>query len=160
MDLLHLILMLTIVFNTIVFLYLQRIDNQTYMYTAEDQFGTNKLLLLSAKLVQHERDARVWSDNHLKGAFEIMKTVDDSPVYQNVINQINSRADNDAKDKTLDRLTKHVEDELSCIVAVLNATKPNFITAGKETRRMHKQLLTEIKEFAEKEGLRIYPYEC
>ena len=160
MDALHLILLLTTVVNIIVLLYLQRIDNQTYMYTAEDQFGTNKLLLLSAKLVQHERDARVSSDNHLKGAFEIMQKVDDSPIYQGVINQINSRADADAKDKTLDRLTKHVEDELSCIVAVLNATKPNFITAGKETRRMHKQLLAEIKEFAEKEGLKIYPYEC
>lgn len=160
MDALHLILLLTIVVNIIVLLYLQRIDNQTYVYTAEDQFGTNKLLILSAKLVQHERDARVSSDNHLKGAFEIMKTVDDSPVYQNVINQINSRADADAKDKTLDMLTKHVEDELSCIVAVLNATKPNFMAAGKETRQRHKQLLAEIKEFAEKEGLRIYPYEC
>lgn len=152
--------MLTIAVNAIVLLYLQRIDNQSLVYTSEDQFGTNKLLLLSTKLVQHERDARVSSDNHLKGTFEIMKTVDDSPVYQNVINQINSRADADAKDKTLDSLTKHVEDELSCIVAVLNATKPNFITAGKETRRMHKKLLAEIKEFAEKEGLKIYPYEC
>ena len=160
MDLLHLILLLTIVVNIIVLIYLQRMDNQIYVYTAEDQFGTNKLLLLSTKLVQHERDARVSSDNYLKGAFEIMKTVDDSPIYQNVINQINSRADADAKDKSLDMLTKHVEDELSCIVAVLNAANPNFITAGKETRQKHKQLLAEIKEFAEKEGLKIYPYEC
>lgn len=160
MDALHLILLSAIAVNAIVLLYLQRIDNQSLVYTTEDQFGTNKLLLLSTKLVQHERESRVWSDNHLKGAFEIMQKVDDSPIYQNVINQINSRADNDAKDKSLDMLTKHVEDELSCIVAVLNATKPNFMTAGKETRRMHKQLLTEIKEFAEKEGLKIHPYEC
>ena len=130
------------------------------VYTSEDQFGTNKLLLLSTKLVQHERESRVSSDNQLKGAFEIMQKVDDSPIYQNVINQINSRADADAKDKSLDMLVKHVEDNLSCLTAVLTAVKPNFITAGKETRERHKQLLTEMREFAEKEGLKITPYEC
>ena len=160
MDIIHLILLSTIVVNAIVILLLQRIDNQSLVYTSEDHFGTTKLLFFARELARCERESRVSSDNHLKGAFEIMQKVDDSPIYQAVINQINSRADDDGKDKSLDMLVKHVEDNLSCLTAVLTAVKPNFITAGKETRERHKQLLTEIREFAEKEGLKIIPYEC